>query len=429
MKRFFPLFLGPLRYVGYRPKLIFFVAVVLLLGAMAAGYLYALKQWRGAQEDIKNQHFEQARQKLQFCEQIWPNNVELHLLAARADRLSGRIQSAEEHLQKCLKLHKGASEAIQVEFLLLRTQTGEEDEVAESLIAYVDRGYAESSLILETIARAYMHRYRFGPAFVCLNRWIELEPNLAKPYHWRGWVLERLNKPEAAMADYLHALSLDPNLTDIRLHVGENYLVDNLVVEANSYLEPLHAEFPNRSDITARLGQCRFVQGRIRESQQLLEEALRTMPDDPPLLLTLGKIYLAQDNASAAEPLLRRAIAVDSSDLESHFTLISALQALNRKDDAIAETHKYDEKKALLTKANDMLREEAEHPTDDPNRACEIGSLLLRFGQENQGLYWLDQALIRDPKHAPTHEMFATYFTKRGEPEKAASHRRFVPDR
>jgi hypothetical protein len=61
-------------------------------------------------------------------------------------------------------LHGGATEAVQFEFLLLRVQTGEVDEVAPTLIDSVEKGHAESPLILETLSRAYILRLRYKAA-------------------------------------------------------------------------------------------------------------------------------------------------------------------------------------------------------------------------------------------------------------------------
>ncbi|MBO0700592.1 MAG: hypothetical protein J2P46_19505, partial [Zavarzinella sp.] len=82
--------------------------------------------------------------------------------------------------------------------------------------------------------------------------------------------------------------------------------------------------------------------------------------------------------------------------------------------------------KALLARANKLLQEEARHPSRDPNPASEIGALLLQIRQVRQGLYWMDEALSRDPDHQPTHQFLAEYFEKKGDSERAALHRRHL---
>ena len=50
----------------------------------------------------------------------------------------GDVRAAEKHLKLCLKLGRGATQPVQLEFLLLRVQTGELEEVAPTLIDSVD---------------------------------------------------------------------------------------------------------------------------------------------------------------------------------------------------------------------------------------------------------------------------------------------------
>src|SRR5439155_24804324 len=89
------------------------------------------------------------------------------------------------------------------------------------LIDSVEKGHAESPIILETLARAYLQHLKFMPAYACLTRWIEDAPDSAKPYYLRAWAQERLNHPKLALEDYLHALDRDPELTTVLLRVAE----------------------------------------------------------------------------------------------------------------------------------------------------------------------------------------------------------------
>jgi tetratricopeptide (TPR) repeat protein len=413
------------------PRALLGLVLLTALGGAAGLYVYARQQWQEAQSALKENRLEEADHRLQFCLSTWPhwlpppwNLADVHRTAARCCRLSGKITAAEAHLNKCIKLEKHASEATQLEFLLLRVQSGEEEEAIDALMTLVEARHAESQLILETIARSYMHRFRFGPAYACLNFWIDIAPDQAKPYRWRGWVMERMNNNKRAMADYLRALALEPQLTDVSLHVGEMLLDDNKPIEALAYLEPLHAQFPDRADVTARLGQCCYLQGRIPEARRLLEAAMQHCPDDAPLLLCLAKIDIAQARPAAAEVRLRRALEIDPSDMDAQFNLATALRDQNRRTEAAQELKKLDEQKALLTRAYELLHAEAQHPTSDPKAASEIGKLLLRFGHERQALYWLDQALLRDPDHLPAHQAFAEYFESKGDTKSAAAHRR-----
>ena len=58
----------------------------------------------------------------------------------------------------------------------------------------------------------------------------------------------------------------------------------------------------------------------------------------------------------------------------------------------------------------------------DADLRREIGELFLRNGQTEQGLRWLDSALVIDPRHRATHRVLAEYYTKRGNSALARQH-------
>jgi tetratricopeptide (TPR) repeat protein len=434
MLRYLLLPLRPLRAaVRRRPRsvlgltLALLVLVLLLLvGTFAGLYGYALHQWQAAQAAVKEDRAEEARSRLDLCLWLWPHDSRVHFLAARAARLSGHFDEADAHLKQCLKLDRGPSQATELEYLLMRAQTGEAEEVADALRNYVDSKHAETALILETLSRAYMHDLRYGLAYACLSRWIDELPGTAKAFHWRAWVLERLSDPDGAMRDYQRALELDPDLVAVRLRVAELLLERSRPGEALPHLERLRREAPERADVLARLGHCRFLQGRAEEARQLMEAAVQKLPDDSTLLQNLASLDRQEGRADQAERRLRHALEVDPTDVGAEYNLVLCLQHQGRDKEAAAALEHCTKHRALVDRANQLLKDEARHPTRDPGPPAEVGALLLGIGQERLGMYWLDQALIRDPGHQASHRILAEYFEKKGEPQKAARHRRWL---
>lgn len=395
-----------------------------MLAVVAAGYGYALLQWHNAKSAVQDNRSADAKKHLDVCLWVWPRSTQVHLLAARAARQSGDFEAAEAHLTRCLQLEQGATQAVQVEFLLLRAQTGEADDVAITLLEFIEGNEEERELILQTLARAFMHHLRYGPAYVCLSRWIELKPDAAQAYYWRGWVLERLNNSDGAMKDYLRGLEADPDSVKIRLRVAEMLVADNKPLEALIHLERLQQQAPDRPDILACLGQCRFLQGQPAEARRLLTAANKDLPDNLPVLLHLAKLDIQEGKAADAEPRLRRIVKLDFAYTEAHYLLVSALQMLGRHDEAKTSLALFAKYTAVLEEANRLLKHEAQHPSNDPNVASEIGRLLLQIGHDRSGVYWLDQALLRDPHHQASHRAFAEFFESKGLHERAANHRR-----
>ena len=420
--RQFPGRLG--RVARRRPRTTLLVVAVFLVTGVSGFYGYAVWEWRAAVAAVRDGRPADARKKLAICLSVWPKDPNVHRLAARAARLTRDYPAAETHLNICLKLEHGASEDTQLEFLLMRAQTGEVEEVAPLLFGYVDRRHPDSAMILETIALVYMYHLRYGPAHFALKRWVEAYPDSARAYHYRGWVLERMNQPKLALDDYLRALELEPSLDRVRIRVAEMYLEDKDAQHAFPHLEQVLARDPDQAEALAALGQCRFLQGRHAEARQLLETAVVKLPNNSTVLLHLARLDIADHQPARAEVRLRRVLDNDPADTEARYVLVTALKFQNKDAEAAAELAEHDRHKALLERANQLLQEEARHPSRDPKVAFEIGSLLLQIRQEKQGLYWMDEALSWDPAHRPTHQALAEYFELKGDQERAAMHRR-----
>ncbi|MFO0841225.1 MAG: tetratricopeptide repeat protein [Gemmataceae bacterium] len=417
---------GAWRLVCRRPRLALAAVVVTLTvaGASTAGYVN--HQWRAAQAALDAGRAAEARPRLEVCLFFWPRDQETRLLAARAARLTGDFRTAERHLTRCLKLHGGATQDVQLEFLLLRVQTGEVDEVSSALIDVVEKGHPSAPLILETVSRAYIHRLRYKAAYACLTRWLQEQPDSAKAYQWRGWVLERLNHPRPAANDYLKALEIDPDLIPVRLRVAEMLLEDMRVPEALPHLERLYRQAPTHPGVQARLGVCRFLQNKTAEARKLLEAAVVGLPDDPSLLITLAKLDLQDGKGPEAEGRLRAVLKQDSADTEALFNLVSALQLQRRTEESAATMKVYKETKARLDRVNVLLKDVADSPTATAADYAEIGELLLRINRGQQAVYWLERALERDPAQQVAHKALAEYHEKKGETDKASAHRRWL---
>ena len=399
------------------------VALVLLLPLATAGafHFYALRQWHLAQQALLKSPAE-ADARLRTCLKLWPWDVSTHLLAARAARLNADFSRAEALLNYCLKLTPNNRDPIQLEFLLLRVQTGELNEVEEPLLNCVENGHPESLVILETLAGAYMRNLRYAPALNVLNQWIRLEPNSAQPYQQRAWLLERASDQQAALRDYRKAVQLAPNEVAPRLRLAELLLQENETAEAVPHLELLYKRHPERHDVIARLGQCRLLQGRADEARQLLETAVQAMPDDALVLVSLARLDIQEGKASQAEKWLRHLLQLDRSDTEGQYLLVQALRLQGRMQEAEAAQLQYNQLQELLKRVNILLRDVVERHPNDPEPASEAGRGLLRLGQDRLGLYWLHEALRRDARHQASHQALADYYQEK-DPEKATYHR------
>lgn len=404
------------------------VAAGVLVVGLAVGVLWrlAVGQWAAAQLALAQDRPDVAGRHLDWCLRVWPWSQETHLAAARAARRAGDARAAEEHLNRCLRLNGGATEAVQLEFLLIRVQSGEVDDLAPALFELVRADHPDTPVILETIATAYIRRLRYRPASTCLTLWMDRQPDRVKPYHLRGWVLERMNNSKAAMADYQKVLDLDPDHYAARLRVAEMLLEDKQAPEATPHLERLYQRHPADPIVLGRLGMCRQLEGRSAEARALMEAAAPHLAQDAALLVALANLDLQEDKPKAAEKRLRAVLKADPSDTEALFVLSSVLQAQERGDEAAAALREYEDKRKAVDRINDMLKDVADSPTATAADYVEIGELFLSIGKTKFGVYWLEHALDVDAYNQAAHRALARHYEAAGEVEPAAAHRRMV---
>ena len=72
-----------------------------------------------------------------------------------------------------------------------------------------------------------------------------------------------------------------------------------------------------------------------------------------------------------------------------------------------------------------MTHDLAKSP-QDPELHCELGRLLLRTGQRDEGLRWLHSALRVSPRHRATHRALVDYYQRKGDKQRAEIHRKLA---
>src|SRR5262249_53076645 len=95
----------PARAARRRPWLTLAVTGLILTATLLGGIWYVWHQWEQAQAALAADRPAEARSRLAVCLFVWPGDPEVHLLAARAARITGDLPAAEAHLKQCLKLH------------------------------------------------------------------------------------------------------------------------------------------------------------------------------------------------------------------------------------------------------------------------------------------------------------------------------------
>lgn len=418
--------LAPIRFLRCRPRTSLVVGMV--LSAALALNLWAWYHYRAAEQALRDDSMDEARQHVAQCLRVWRLSSTVHLLAAYIERLSGHYLEAEQHLKECERLNGGATEATQLEQLLIRAQSGKLSEVEAGLWQYAEQGHPERAHILEALALGRIGESRMGMALACLDKLVECDPLSARALHWRGWVHKQIKSFSQAEADYRRAVELAPARWGTRLNLVRLLLDESRTQEARPHLEELMRSRPEEPNVRVAQARCLQQEGKGEEAIAVLDQILSSHPHHAEALNVRCQLTCQWEPPATAETWLRRALRERSLALDPGILYLfqeclkkqgkarEAEQAMNQFKTIIADTHRLEQ----------LGNEGLSRMAHNPDLLAEFGSLLLRLGDEKKGLSFLYRALDEDPSHRPAHEALLHYFESRDEKDKAAKHRDYL---
>ncbi len=413
----------PRRTRGRRVWLIL-AGIAFLASAGLACEGWAVWQERSARRALDQDRLDEARRSVDRALYFHPARVSTNLLAARIARRRGAFPEAALHLDRCRQAGEMSEPAL-LEWLLLRCERGEVDELSARLLSLVDHDHPESPAILEALAGAYMRQTRYLEALRCLDRWLERTPDSIRALDWHGWVCNQLDHRAQAIDDYERILELQPQRSGVRFRLADILVESSRHDAAVSHLERLLEEEPANPAVMVALGRCRVAQCRVDEARALYDAALEVQPGHFEALLHRGQLELSECRFADAERWLRKALAKAPLDPAARYALFRCLRAQpGRESEAQQALARWKQDRMTRDRLTRLLRTELDLRPKDPEIARETGELFLQLGEDRRGLYWLNRSLVLDPRHAASHRALIAYYERTGDTARAAEQRK-----
>jgi Flp pilus assembly protein TadD len=390
------------------------VAAALVLGLVVAALAWArphLRAWhhlRAARTEVQRYHTPQAIRHLRICREFWPRDPEVLLLAARAARRAGVYGDSERLLSIYLQ-DQGRDDDFVFEQLLLDAECNQ-DQVVDQCWQYVEEGRYDVPLLLEALTRGYLRRYRLGLARRCLDRWQQLQPDNPQMFYLEGlFHLDYVHALSAAADSYRRAVELDADHEEARLGLAVALLTSRDFANAAEHFERLRQSQPDNARVQVGLAECRDGLGETAEAMQLVDDVLARHPGLAAALSLRGQLAFKSGQLTEAETWLRQAIRRNPMDHRACYSLVLCLDQTGQEEEAREMRRQLKQMEQDAERFNEIVTKEiAQRPTD-PALHCAMGQLLLRAGQREEGVRWLQSALQLDSSYAPARQALADH--------------------
>jgi len=246
---------------------------------------------------------------------------------------------------------------------------GRLDEALQSFEKSASSGLAEGRA---GVGQVWLRRRQYDKAMEAFQQAQKMDPTLALSYFGQAEVQRRRDKCDEAIPLYMRATDLDKRFPEAQLALGQCLITSGQHERAVTVLNEGLKWGPKwRPKFLVALGDAEMARDSLRDAGIYYTRAREESPEDATPRKALGNFYVKRGTWALAVPEFQAALAMDSSDVETHFGLGQALYYDQRYNDALEE-----------------YRWVAEHDPEFPPGQLALGNLLYLAGE-------------RDPKRYP----------------------------
>jgi tetratricopeptide (TPR) repeat protein len=388
--------------------LVLLVALTAGAGVAARPHIQAWYHRRAARAELQRYHTGQAIRHLLLCRDIWPRDPETLVLSARAARRA-QVYGDSELLLRIYREVRGRDDAYTLEQLALAAEC-RVDEVSEQCWKCIEEGRFDGPLLMEALARGYLRQFRLGQARMCLDHWKQMQPDNPQVFFLEGLLnLDYLHVSSDGVASYRRAVELDADYEEARVGLAVALLTDKKYAEAAEQFKRLLQSQPDNARVQVGLAECLDSLGETVEAAQIVDDVLARQPQLSPALSLRGQLALKNGQWSEAESSLRQALESNPLEHRARYGLIRCLEQTGKEEAAEQQRRQLQQLEQDTARFHEIVTKEiAKRPTD-PVLHFTLGQILLRSGQREEGIRWLQSALHLDPNYAPARQALAEH--------------------
>jgi tetratricopeptide (TPR) repeat protein len=285
--------------------------------------------------------------------------------------------------------------------------------------------------------QAFLKDKRFQEAILEFRSALQIDDKLADAHWGLANAFEGLQRYQEALDEMRQTAELDPNNFDVRVKLGNYYLVSAeqspaAVGEAERLAKQILEKDPNHVEAHVLMGSVLFAQGKKQEALAELNHAVELNPQRVETYLSVARFYVQTNDIAGAEAIYQRAISVSSNSAMAHYEYGKFLVGAQRLNEAEAEFQRAvqvepqnrDAQFILasfylvnrqLDKAEAAYTSLAELDKDKPEGRSVLADFYSSVGRLDEAITIYKEVLTNSPDYTQAHYRLAEIMLTRGD--------------
>jgi tetratricopeptide (TPR) repeat protein len=201
----------------------------------------------------------------------------------------------------------------------------------------------------EDLISLLLYLHKTNNAIALVNHALEIAPNDARPWVWKGNVSVRTNASKDAMESYRHAAKLDSSNPDAILGVAVVYFIAGQSDAAIAEYKAGIARFPNDARFYVACAEMLLASPDSlklqTQAESLLQKAVKLAPQSAEAHYQFGQLAMQQSRLKDAEAEFSLSLQSDPDRSKAHFALSVVYRRMGRTNDATKEFALYQDLK------------------------------------------------------------------------------------
>lgn len=285
--------------------------------------------------------------------------------------------------------------------------------------------------------QALLKDKKFQEASLEFRNALQIDDRLAEAHWGLANAYEGLQRYQEAFEEMRQVVELDPNNLDVRVKLGNYYLMGSkqspaAITEAERLAKEVLQQNPNHIEGHVLMGSVLFAQDHKPEAFAELNRSIEIDPKRVESYLSLARFYALTKDLATAEATFQRAIAVNGASALAHYEYGKFLAQLSRLDQAEAEFLKAvqvdgssrDARFVLASfylvnkrfdRAEDAYKALAELDKDKPEGRSVLADFYSAVGRLDEAITIYKEVVAKSPDYTQGHYRLAEILMMHGD--------------